>query len=87
MKVVKTAPNESRRVNENAIKTAKTRKVTAVVTVMSTFSEKDASCRALITEMRSLLAKRRKEPIFRRKIPADRETFLKNQEKARYRRN
>ncbi len=27
--------------------------------------------------MRGLLAKRRKEPIFHRKIPADRETFLK----------
>jgi hypothetical protein len=33
--------------------------------------------------MRGLLAKRRKEPIFHRKIPADREAFLKNQEKGR----
>jgi hypothetical protein len=37
--------------------------------------------------MRSLLAKRRKEPIFRRKIPADQEALFKNQEKARYQRN
>ncbi len=36
--------------------------------------------------MRGLLAKRQKEPIFCRKIPADRVTFLKNQEKVEYRR-
>jgi hypothetical protein len=34
--------------------------------------------------MRSLLTKRRKEPIFRRKIPADQVALLKNQGKARY---
>ncbi len=55
--------------------------MTAVVVVMSIFKKKDANCGALISEMRGLLAKRRKEPIFWRKIPADQEAFLKNQEK------
>ncbi len=72
------------RANEIAIKTAKTGKVTAVVAVMSIFSENKAICGALLAEMRSLLAKRQKEPIFGRKIPADQETFLRNQEKAGY---
>jgi hypothetical protein len=49
--------------------------------------EKDANCDVLISEMRSLPAKRQKEPIFPRKIPADQEALLKNQEKARYQRN
>jgi hypothetical protein len=53
--------------------------VTAVVAVMSIFSKKDANCGALILEMRSLLAKRWKELIFRRKIPEDQEALLKNQ--------
>jgi hypothetical protein len=75
------------RANEIAIETAKTGKVTAVVTVMSILVKKDASCRVLIAEMRSLLAKRQKELIFWRKILADQETFLRNQEKARYQRN
>ncbi len=44
--------------------------------------KKDASCRALIAEMRSLLAKRLKELIFRRKIPADQVAFLEIQEEA-----
>jgi hypothetical protein len=35
-------------------------------------------------EMRGLLAKKRKESIFQRKIPVDQEAFLKIQEKARY---
>jgi hypothetical protein len=55
--------------DEIASKTAKTGKVTVVVAVMSIFKKKDANCGALISEMRGLLAKRRKEPIFRRKIP------------------
>jgi hypothetical protein len=57
--------------DEIAIKTATTGKVTVVVAVMSIFGKKDANCRALISEMRSLLAKRRKELILQRKIPAD----------------
>jgi hypothetical protein len=87
IKVANTAPSETTRADEIAIKTAKTGKVTAVVAVMSISSKKNASCRVLIAEMRSLLAKGRKEPIFRRKIPADKETFLRNQEKAGYQRN
>ncbi len=58
--------------------TAKTEKVTAVVAVMSIIKKKDANCGALISEIRGLLAKKRKEPIFWKKIPADREAFLKN---------
>jgi hypothetical protein len=38
---------------------------------MSILREKDANCEALILEMRGLLAKRRKELIFQRKIPTD----------------
>jgi hypothetical protein len=68
-------------------KPSKTGKVTAVVTVMSIFKKKNANCGALILRMRGLLAKRQKEPIFRRKIPADQEAFLKNREKARHCRN
>jgi hypothetical protein len=57
--------------DEIANKTAKTGKVTAVVAVMSIFKKKDANCGALVSEMRGLLAKRQKEPIFCRKIPAN----------------
>jgi hypothetical protein len=52
--------------------------VTAVVAVMSIFSEKDANYQALISEMGRLLAKKWKEPIFQRKILADQEALLKN---------
>jgi hypothetical protein len=86
-KVVDTALSETTKADEIASETAKTGKATAVVAVMSIFKRKDANCGALISKMRGLLVKRRKELIFRRKIPADREAFLKNQEKARYRRN
>ncbi len=72
--------------DEIAIETAKTGTVTAVIAVMSILSKKDASCGALISKMRSLLAKMQKEQIFRRKIPVDQEAFLKNQEKAGYQR-
>ncbi len=87
IKVANTAPSETARADEIAIETAKTAKVTVGVAVMSIFSEKNASCGALITEMRSLLAKRRKVTIFWRKIPADQDTFLRKQEKAGYQRN
>jgi hypothetical protein len=88
IKVIDTALSETMKADEIASETAKNGKVTAVVVVMSIFKKKrDANCGVLITEMRGLLAKRRKEPIFQRKIPADREAFLKNQEKARYQRN
>ncbi len=71
IKVANTAPSETTRVDEIVIETAKTSKVTAMVAVMIIFTKKDASRRALIAEMRSLLAKRQKVPIFRRKILAD----------------
>jgi hypothetical protein len=67
--------------------TAETGKVTAVVAVMSIFKKKSANCEALFLEMRGLLAKERKEPIFCRKFPADRETFLKKREQVGYQRN
>ena len=86
IKVVDTALSETMKADEIASKTAKIGKVTAVVAVMS-IKKKDVNCGALILEMRGLLAKRRKEPIFHRKIPADHKTFLKNQEKVGYRRN
>jgi hypothetical protein len=70
--------------DEIASETAKNGTVTVVVAVMSIFEKKDANCGALVSEMRGLLAKRRKEPIFQREIPVDQEAFLKNQEKARY---
>jgi hypothetical protein len=82
IKVVETAPSVATKADEIAKETAETGKVTAVVAVMS--KEKDANCGALVSEMRGLLAKRRKEPIFCRKIPADCETLLKNQEKVGY---
>jgi hypothetical protein len=71
IKVVNTALSETTKADQIAIETAKTRKVTAVVVVMSIFSKKNANCGALISEMRGLLPKRRKEPIFWRKIPVD----------------
>jgi hypothetical protein len=87
IKVADTALSETTKADQIAIKTAKTSKVTGVVTVISIFSRKDANCGALILEMRSLLAKRRKEQIFWKKIPADQKALLKNQEKARFQRD
>jgi hypothetical protein len=71
IKVANTALSETTKADEIAIKTATTGKVTVVVTVMSIFIEKDANCGAIISEIRSLLAKKRKEPIFQMKIPVD----------------
>ncbi len=82
IKFANTALSETTKADEIAIKTAKIGKVTGVVAVMSIFIRKDANCGALISKMRSLLAKEWKELIFWRKTPADQEAFLKNQEKA-----
>jgi hypothetical protein len=71
IKVVNTALSETTKADEIVSETAKTGKVTAEVAVMSIFKKKDANCGALISKMRSLLAKRREEQIFRRKIPPD----------------
>jgi hypothetical protein len=46
IKVLDTAPSETTKSDEIAIKTAKTGKVTAVVTVMSIFSEKRCKLRS-----------------------------------------
>jgi hypothetical protein len=83
IKVANTALSDSTKADEIAIKTAKTGKVSVVVAVMS----KRCKFRALILEMKSLLAKRQKEQIIRRKIPTNQEVLLKNQEKAGYQRN
>ncbi len=87
IKVVETALSIAMKADEIEKETAKTGKVIAVVAVMSIFKKKSANCRALFSERRGLLAKERKEPIFHRKFPADRETFLKKQEKVGYQRN
>ncbi len=77
IKVIDTAPSENIRVDEIAIETAKAGKVTHGGHDEEHFlAKKDASRRALIPETRSFLAKRRKMPISRRKIPTDQETFL-----------
>jgi hypothetical protein len=78
IKVVNTALGEATKADEIAKETAKTGKVNAVVAVMSIFKKKSANCGALVLEMRGLLTKRWKEPIFCIKIPADHKTFLKN---------
>jgi hypothetical protein len=64
------------RANEITDKTAKPAKVTAVVTVTSIFFERNAICGALILDMRSLLAIRRKVLSFWRKILTNQETSL-----------
>jgi hypothetical protein len=87
IKVVNSALSKAMKTDEIAKETAETRKVTGVVAEMSIFKRKRCNCGAQVLEMRGLLAKRQKEPIFCRKIPADRETFLKNQEKVGYQRN
>jgi hypothetical protein len=46
IKVANTAPSETTRADEVAIETAKTSKVTAVVAVMSIFSEKNCKFRS-----------------------------------------
>jgi hypothetical protein len=71
IKVVDTALSETTKADEIESETAKTRKVTAAVGVMCIFRKINANCGVLISEMRGLLAKRQKEPIFWRKIPAD----------------
>ncbi len=77
IKVVDIALSETTKADEIANETTKTGKVTAVVTVMSIFEKKDANCGALISKMRDLLAKRRKEPIFWRKYPRIKKPFSK----------
>ncbi len=83
IKVVDTALSKATKADEIAKETAETGKVTAVVAVISIFKRKICKfCRALVLEMRGLLAKRQTEPTFSRKLPADCETFLKNQKRS-----
>jgi hypothetical protein len=67
------------------METAKTGKVTTAQWLWrwAFLVKKDASFEALITEMRSIFVKRQKDPTSWGKFPQT-ETFLKNQEKARY---
>ncbi len=62
-------------------KLQKTGKVMVVVAVMSILREKDVNCRALVLEIRGLLAKRQKKLIFWRKIPANREALFQKSRK------
>ncbi len=87
IKVAYTAPSNNMRANEIVIETAKTGKVTEVVEVMSIFCIKKSICRALISGMRSFLAKSQKVPISQRKTPAYQETFWGKQENASYQKN
>jgi hypothetical protein len=65
IKVANTAPSDTTRADEIAIKTKKTGKVTDVVTVMSILSKKRCKLRSIyISGMNSLLAKRQKVPHF-----------------------
>ncbi len=81
IKVVDTALSETMKADEIVSKTAKTGKVTAVVAVMSIFKKKKCKLRSACLENGGLLAKRQKEPIFWKKIPADQEAFLKKSRK------
>jgi hypothetical protein len=61
--------------------------VTAVVVVMRIFSKKRCKLQNANFGNEKPSRQKAKVPIFWRKIPADQEAFLKNQEKAGYRRN
>jgi hypothetical protein len=75
------------RANEIPIETAKTGKVTAVVAMMSIFSEKKCNLRSANRGNEKPSCQLAERAHFQRKIPTDQETFLKNQEKAGYQRN
>jgi hypothetical protein len=59
------------RADEIAIKTAKTGKVTAVVTVISIFCKKKCNLRSANSRNKKLSHQRRKVPISQRKILVD----------------
>jgi hypothetical protein len=61
--------------------------VTAVVAVMSIFSKKRCKLLSVICGNKKPSFQKAERTDFPEKIPADREAFLKNQEKARYPRN
>jgi hypothetical protein len=78
IKVVCTALSETTKADQIAIESGKTRKVTAVVAVMSIFNRKKCKLRSANLRNERPFAKRWKEPIFQRKICPDQEAFLKN---------
>jgi hypothetical protein len=84
IKVVDTALSETMKADEIAKETRKTGKVTAVVTVMSIFKRKRCKLRSASLGNERPSRQKAERAIFCRKIPADCETFLKNQEKVRY---
>ncbi len=71
IKVVNTAPSETTKADEIAIKTAKTRKVTAVVAVMSIFSRKRCELQSANLGNKKPSRQKAERANFRRKIPAD----------------
>jgi hypothetical protein len=70
IKVATTAPDNIR-ADEIAINTAKTGKVTAVVTVMSIFCRERCNSQNAKSRDKKLLAKRQKVPNYQREIPSD----------------
>jgi hypothetical protein len=73
---IDTAPSETMIANKIAIKKAKTRKVSAVVAVMSIFRKKECNSRSTNSGNGTLLAGRQKMPISQRIILANWEAFL-----------
>jgi hypothetical protein len=78
IKVADTTPSETTRADEIASKTAQTGKVTAVVAVMSIFSEKRFKSWSANCGNEKPSCQKVESVNFWRKIPADQETFLKN---------
>jgi hypothetical protein len=87
IKVVDTALSVALKVDEIAKKPAETGKVTAVVAVMSIFKRKKCELQSASLGNDRPSCQKAERANFCRKIPADCETFLKNQEKAGYQRN
>ncbi len=71
IKVVKIALSETTKADQIMIGTAKTRKVTAAVAVMSIFSRKRCKLRSANLRNERPSCQKAEEPIFRRKIPVD----------------
>jgi hypothetical protein len=87
IKVLDTALSKATKADEIAKETAKTGKVTVVVAVMSIFKRKRCTLRSASLGNERPSCQKAERANFCRKIPADHETFLKNQEKVGYQRN
>jgi hypothetical protein len=81
IKVTNTAPSETTRADEIAIKTAETGKVTAVVAMMSIFSKKDVICGALIPGMEAFSPKGKKCQFPGGKFPQTKKPFSENKKR------